>query len=41
MVGVTDIPVMLTMSSDQTKGISATWVNSHMESIGNDNRLAV
>lgn len=40
MVGVTDIPVILTMSSDQTKGISATWVNSHMESIGNDNRLA-
>ena len=41
MVGVTDIPVMLTMSSDQTKGISATWVNRHMESIGNDNRLVV
>lgn len=41
MVGVTDIPFMLTMSSDQTKGISATWVNRHMESIGNDNRLAV
>jgi hypothetical protein len=41
MVGVTDIPFMLTMSSDQTKGISATWVNRHMESIGNDNRLVV
>lgn len=42
MIGLEEeeIPSAFTMSADQTKTVTAAWVNEYMESIGNDNRLA-